>query len=150
MRDWDIDPSGTLSYQYEFVWPELKTTARVDGKIWGDKKELLRYQSVWFTSPQDTAGSSFLNTWYYDQNKFPDLQGYLAAFRRVRQFPTNQRFEPVVPGVTILWKRAGGFAAPCSQGFAHFWSSFPRPRSGKALATIRHGSICSASQRLRR
>lgn len=112
VRDWDIDPSGKLSYQYDFVWAELNTTARVDGKIWGDKKDLLRYQSVWFTSPQDTAGSSFLNTWYYDQNKFPDLQGYLPAFRRVRQFPTNQRFEPLVPGVTIFLSDAWAAGDP--------------------------------------
>ncbi|MGH8445422.1 MAG: DUF1329 domain-containing protein, partial [Solimonas sp.] len=82
VRDWDIAPDGTQAYQYDFVWVELNTTARVDGKIWNGKKDLLRYQSVWFTSPQDTAGSSFLNTWYYDQRKFPDLYGYLPAFKR--------------------------------------------------------------------
>ncbi len=112
VRDWDIDPSGNLSYQYDFVWAELNTTARLDGKVWGDKKDLLRYQSVWFTSPQDTAGSSFLNTWYYDQNKFPDLQGYLPAFRRVRQFPTNQRFEPLVPGITLFLSDAWAAGDP--------------------------------------
>src|SRR3546814_5812226 len=65
-----------------------------------DLNDLLCLQSVWFTAPQDTAGSSFLSTWYYDQRKFPDLYGYLPAFRRVRQFPTNQRFEPLLPGIT--------------------------------------------------
>ena len=89
-------------YQYDFVWAELNTTARSDGTIWNNKSDLLRYQSVWFTSPQDTAGTAFLNTWSYDQRKFPDLQGYLPAFRRVRQFPTNQRFEPLVPGITLF------------------------------------------------
>jgi hypothetical protein len=112
VRDWDIDPSGNLSYQYDFVWAELNTTARLDGEIWGGKKDLLRYQSVWFTSPQDTAGSSFLNTWYYDQRKFPDLQGYLPAFRRVRQFPTNQRFEPLVPGITLFLSDAWAAGDP--------------------------------------
>lgn len=112
IRDWDIAPDGTLAYTYDFVWTELNTTARSDGKVWGGKKDLLRYQSVWFTAPQDVAGTSFLNTWHYDQRKFPDLQGYLPAFKRVRQFPTNQRFEPLVPGVTIFLSDAWAAGDP--------------------------------------
>ena len=30
----------------------------------------------------------------------PDLFGYLPQFRRVRQYPANQRFEPLIPGAT--------------------------------------------------
>jgi hypothetical protein len=112
VRDWDIAPDGSLAYQYDFVWVELNTTARTDGQVWNGKKDLLRYQSVFFTSPQDTAGTSFLNTWYYDQRKFPDLQGYLPAFRRVRQFPTNQRFEPLVPGITLFLSDAWAAGDP--------------------------------------
>jgi hypothetical protein len=112
VRDWDIAPDGTLAYSYDFVWAELNTTARTDGKVWGGKKDLLRYQSVWFTSPQDVAGTSFLNTWHYDQRQFPDLVGYLPAFKRVRQFPTNQRFEPLVPGVTIFLSDAWAAGDP--------------------------------------
>jgi hypothetical protein len=112
VRDWDIAPDGTQAYQYDFVWVELNNTARVDGKVWNGKKDILRYQSVWFTSPQDTAGSSYLNTWYYDQRKFPDLYGYLPAFKRVRQFPTNQRFEPLVPGITFFLSDAWAAGDP--------------------------------------
>ncbi len=112
VRDWDIAPDGSLSYQYDFVWSELNTTAREDDKVWNGKKELLRYQSVWFTAPQDTAGSSFLNIWSYDQRKFPDLYGYFPAFKRVRQFPTNQRFEPLVPGITLFLSDAWGAGDP--------------------------------------
>ncbi|TXH03169.1 MAG: DUF1329 domain-containing protein [Nevskiaceae bacterium] len=112
VRDWDIAPDGTLAYTYDFVWAELNTTARTDGTVWGGKKDLLRYQSVWFTAPQDVAGTSFLNTWYYDQRKFPDLQGYLPAFKRVRQFPTNQRFEPLVPGITLFLSDAWAAGDP--------------------------------------
>jgi uncharacterized protein DUF1329 len=112
VRDWDISPSGEQSYQYDFVWAELNTTARVDGQIWGGHKDLLRFQSVWFTAPQDQAGTSFLNTWYYDQKKFPDLYGYLPAFKRVRQFPTNQRFEPLVPGITLFLSDAWAAGDP--------------------------------------
>jgi hypothetical protein len=112
VRDWDIAPDGTQSYQYDLVWAELNTTARDDGAIWNGKKDLLRYQSVWFTAPQDQAGTSFLNTWYYDQHKFPDLYGYLPAFKRVRQFPTNQRFEPLVPGITVFLSDAWAAGDP--------------------------------------
>ena len=72
----------------------------MDGKVFRDMKDLLRFQTVYFTATQDVAGSSFLSTWYYDQRKFPELYGYLPQFRRIRQFPTNQRFEPLIPGVT--------------------------------------------------
>jgi hypothetical protein len=93
-----INPDGSVGYNYEIVWLELQAAARMDGKTFRDG--MLRYQTVAFTSTQDVAGSSFLSSWYYDQRKFPDLYGYLPQFRRVRQFPTNQRFEPLIPGVT--------------------------------------------------
>jgi hypothetical protein len=112
VRDWDISPGGDIAYQYDFVWTELNTTARLDGKIWGDKKDLLRYQSVFFTAPDDTAGTAYLNTWAYDQRKFPELKGYLPAFRRVRDFPTNQRFEPLVPGITLFLSDAWAAGDP--------------------------------------
>jgi hypothetical protein len=109
IRQWDIAPDGSVAYQYDFVWAELQVQARIDGSVFGDKKDLLRIQSVWFTSPQDVAGSSFLSIWQYDQHKFPDLYGYLPAFKRVRQFPTNQRFEPLLPGIT--WFLSDAWAA---------------------------------------
>jgi hypothetical protein len=112
MKDWDIDPDGDLSYQYDFVWSELNTTARGDDTVWRGKEDILRYQSVFFTAPNDAAGTSFLSTWHYDQKKFPDLQGYIPAFRRVRQFPTNQRFEPLVPGITFFLSDAWGSGDP--------------------------------------
>jgi len=112
VRDHDISPAGDIAYQYDFIWTELQTNARLDGKIWNDKKDLLRYQSVFFTSPQDTAGTAYLNTWSYDQRKFPELKGYLPAFRRVRDFPTNQRFEPLVSGVTIFLSDAWAAGDP--------------------------------------
>ncbi len=102
IRDWDVGPDGNVGYTDDFVWAELNVTARPDGKIFDGKKDILRYQSVFFTAPQDIAGTSFLNTWHYDQRKFPDLIGYLPAFHRVRTYPTNQRFEPLVPGITIF------------------------------------------------
>ncbi|MEX1663934.1 DUF1329 domain-containing protein [Zhongshania arctica] len=100
VNDTVLNPDGSKAYDYEFIWAELQMQARMDGKAFMGMDDLIRLQTVFFTSTQDVAGSSFLSTWYYDQRKFPDLYGYLPQFRRVRQFPTNQRFEPLIPGVT--------------------------------------------------
>jgi len=62
IRQWDIGPDGGQAYQYDFVWAELQAQARVDGTTFQNKKDLLRLQSVWFTAPQDIAGSSFLKS----------------------------------------------------------------------------------------
>jgi len=131
VRDWDIAPSGDFAYQYDFVWAELNTTARIDGKTWGDKKDLLRYQSVWFTAPNDTKGSSFLNIWSYDQRKFPELYGYFPAFKRVRQFPTNQRFEPLVPGITLFLSDAWAAGDPMQT-----WGNYKIVSRGPMLGVI--------------
>ena len=112
IRDWDIAPDGSSSYQYDFVWVELNTSRVPTARFSMGKKDLLRFQSVWFTAPQDVAGTSYLNTWHYDQRQFPDLYGYLPAFKRVRQFPTNQRFEPLVPGVTLFLSDAWAAGDP--------------------------------------
>jgi len=112
IRDWDIGPDGSVAYQYDFPWCELNTTARTDDQVWQGKKDMLRFQTVFFTAPNDTAGTSFLSVWYYDQRRFPDLYGYLPAFKRVRQFPTNQRFEPLVPGITFFLSDAWAAGDP--------------------------------------
>jgi len=62
IRQWDMQPDGNQAYQYDFVWAELQAQARVDGTVFQNRKDLLRVQSVWFTGPQDVAGSSFLST----------------------------------------------------------------------------------------
>jgi hypothetical protein len=93
----------------------MNTTALVsnpDGPYLKGEEDKLRYQSVWFTAPNDVKGTSFLNTWKYDQREFPDLFGYLPAFKRVRRFPTNQRFEPLVPGITFFLSDAWAAGDP--------------------------------------
>jgi len=115
IRDWDMGPSGAVEYEYELAWCEMNTTARVSdpsGPYLKGQEDKLRYQSVWFTSPNDVKGTAFLNTWHYDQRKFPDLMGYLPAFKRVRRFPTNQRFEPLVPGITFFLSDAWAAGDP--------------------------------------
>ena len=113
IRSFDINPDGTPTYTYDFSWVEMNAAARC-GKVkyFQNNKDMLRYQSIWFTSPQEQAGTSFLSRWYYDQRKFPDLYGYLPQFRRTRQFPANQRFEPLVPGTTLFLSDAWGAGDP--------------------------------------
>lgn len=107
-----LAPDGTQSYRHELLWCELNTTSRNDGKVFMDMNDRLRLQSVFFTAPNDVKGSSFLSVWNYDQRKFPDLYGYFPAFKRVRQFPTNQRFEPLVPGITFFLSDAWAAGDP--------------------------------------
>lgn len=115
VRDWDVEPDGEVAYVYDFVWAEQNTIGLLrnpDGPYWKGHEDKLRYQSVWFTYPDDVKGTAFVNTWYYDQRKFPDLYGYLPAFKRVRRFPTNQRFEPLVPGTQLFLSDAWAAGDP--------------------------------------
>ena len=109
---YSLSAGGDVDYVQDLVWCEFNTTCRNDGKVFRDRKDLLRLQTVFFTSPQEIAGESFLSIWSYDQRKFPELYGYLPSFRRVRQFPTNQRFEPLVPGVTFFLSDAWAAGDP--------------------------------------
>jgi len=115
VEDYDLGPSGDIEYRYSIAWCEMNTTARVsdpDGPYMEGEEDKLRYQSVWFTAPQDVKGTAFLNIWKYDQREFPDLFGYLPAFKRVRRFPTNQRFEPLVPGSSFFLSDAWAAGDP--------------------------------------
>lgn len=104
VKSYELDPGGKVQYRYELAWCEFCPTGRVAVEpmpYWPGHEDKLRYQSVFFTIPNDYKGSSFLNTWYYDQRRFPDLEGYLPQFKRVRSFPTSQRFEPLIPGSSL-------------------------------------------------
>jgi len=107
VKDWDIGPDGKENYQYDFTWVEENTSGRTGpggtfGPYTGDvHKDTVRYNSIIFNGPSDIKGTVYLSKWYYDQKKFPELVGYVPAFKRVRKFPTNQRFEPLVPGLTM-------------------------------------------------
>ncbi|MBL4783374.1 MAG: DUF1329 domain-containing protein [Porticoccaceae bacterium] len=115
VEDNDIGPDGDVEYSYHLGWCEKNTTGLVsnpDGPYLKGQEDKARYQSVWFTSPNDVKGTSFLNIWKQDQREFPDLFGYLPAFKRVRRFPTNQRFEPLVPGITFFLSDAWAAGDP--------------------------------------
>lgn len=101
IENWNLGPDGDIDYRYDLMWVELNVASRPDNSIWRNQSELLRYNTVMFTHPNEQAGTSFLSTWYYDQRKYPELIGYIPAFKRVREYPTNQRFEPLVPGVAF-------------------------------------------------
>ena len=111
----DFDDDGDHLYHYDVCWAELSPVARVvmDPKpYWPGHEDKLRYQSILFTAPNDIKGTSFLNIWDYDQNLFPDLYGYIPSFRRVRKYPTNQRFEPLIPGSTLYLSDAWATGDP--------------------------------------
>lgn len=114
VRDWDIGPDGKIAYQYDFAWFEENTIGRIGpgGPYRAGHEDKLRYQTVMFTAPSDVRGTAYLSTWYADQRKFPDLVGYVPAFKRVRKFPTNQRFEPLVAGITLYLSDAWAAGDP--------------------------------------
>lgn len=113
-----LDPQGEISYKYDLVWAEQQCAGLVNphinpqGPYLQGHDDKIRFQSVWFTYPNDVKGTAFLNKWDYDQRKFPDLFGYLPAFKRVRRFPTNQRFEPLVAGMNMFLSDAWSAGDP--------------------------------------
>jgi hypothetical protein len=92
---------GRLLYEYQAAFIEVQATGRlvVDPRPhMPGEEDKIRFNTVLVTYPGDLAGSSFLSIWHYDQSRFPDFHAYLPAFKRVRRFAANQRFEPLVPG----------------------------------------------------
>ncbi|TAM12861.1 MAG: DUF1329 domain-containing protein [Nevskiaceae bacterium] len=105
----DLDPAGKQQYHYNFQWVEMNTMARTARTPYKNLTDELRRQSVYFAANPDVRGTTFLSIWAYDMRKIPDLYGYLPQFKRVRQFPANQRFEPLVPGA--VWFLSDPWAA---------------------------------------
>lgn len=95
----ELNAAGETQYRYQGYWVEVQATSRIllDPKPYVDKTKT-RYNTFAYTAPTDVAGTSYLNVWSYDQRQFPDLHGFIPAFKRIRRFPTNQRFEPLGPG----------------------------------------------------
>tara|TARA_R110001583_G_scaffold96582_3_gene240938 strand:- start:4619 stop:5995 length:1377 start_codon:yes stop_codon:yes gene_type:complete len=115
MKEYDLNPAGEIDYQYDLVWAELSPVGRLvlePKPYWPKHMDKLRFNTVVYTYPESQRGASYLNVWSYDQNKLPDLYGYVPHFRRVRQFPTNQRFEPLVPGSALYLSDAWAAGDP--------------------------------------
>src|SRR5690606_3009610 len=73
IKAYALGPEGEVDYDYETGWAELAAVGRtvVDPRpYWTGHEEKLRLQSVFFLTPQNSKGTSFLNVWYYDQHKF--------------------------------------------------------------------------------
>jgi hypothetical protein len=114
-KEYDIDEQGNLLYQYSAAWAEMATAGRItlDPKPYMHANEdKLRYQSVFWSKPEDMKGVGYLNIWFYDQSQFPELYGYLPQFKRVRKFPTNQRFETLNPGSELYLSDAWAAGDP--------------------------------------
>jgi hypothetical protein len=79
-------------------------------------------------------GTSFLNVWAYDQATFPKLYGYLPAFKRIREFPSEQRFEPLIPGSTLYLSDAWAAGDPLLT-----WGNYRIVGRGPILAAISGG-----------
>ena len=129
-----IEQNGQERFKYSGGWAEMSPIGRVsmDPKpYWDEQKSKLRFQSVFFLEPQAYRGTSFLNVWDYDASTFPQLYGYVPEFRRIRQFPTNQRFEPLIPGLTLFLSDAWAAGDPL-----HTWGNYKIVGRGPFLAGL--------------
>lgn len=130
----DVTGGGTVKFNYSAGWAELAPVARVSMNpkpYWPGHEDKLRYQSVFFLKPQNFRGTSFLNIWDYDHSTFPTLYGYVPEFRRVRQFPTDQRFEPLVPGLSLFLSDAWAAGDPL-----YTWGNYKIVGRGPFLAGL--------------
>lgn len=122
IREYDVAAEGHVDYRYDLVWAELSPVGRLvlePKPYWPKHADKLRFNTVVYTAPESERGASYLNIWPYDQNKFPELYGYVPHFRRVRQFPTNQRFEPLVAGSALYLSDAWAAGDPL-----HTWGNY--------------------------
>jgi len=129
-----IGGDGREQFKYSGGWAEMSPVGRVTMEpkpyLLG-KLDKLRYQSIFFLSPRQFRGTAYLNIWDYDGHTFPRLYGYIPDFRRIRQFPTNQRFEPLVPGLTLYLSDAWAAGDPL-----HTWGNYKIVGRGPFLAGL--------------
>jgi len=133
----EVEKDGEVRFAYSGGWAELSPVARVvmDPKpYWTGHESRLRYQSVFFTKPYTFRGSSFLSVWEYDHSKFPSLYGYVPEFRRIRQLPSDQRFEPLLPGSSMYLSDAWAAGDPL-----HTWGNYRIVGRGPFLAGMSDG-----------
>ena len=137
IKEYDLSADGDLRFNYECGWAEMSPIGRVRMEpkpYWPGHEDKLRYQSVFFQTPESARGTSFLNIWAYDQSTFPDLYGYVPAFKRIRQFPTDQRFEPLIPGSTLYLSDAW-----CAGDPLYTWGNYRIVGRGPLLAGVSGG-----------
>tara|TARA_R110000787_G_scaffold13918_13_gene43254 strand:- start:3533 stop:4909 length:1377 start_codon:yes stop_codon:yes gene_type:complete len=132
-----IDSKGKKRHHYAGALVELAPVGRVvmePKPYWPEHMDKMRFFNVVFTEPNQFAGTSFLSIWDYDHSTFPKLYGYVPEFRRVRQFPTNQRFEPLVPGLSLYLSDAWGAGDPL-----YTWGNYKIINRGPFLGGLSGG-----------
>jgi len=137
IKEQEVSPEGAVQFQYESGWAELSPVARVSMDpmpYWPGKEDKLRFQSIFFQTPDNVKGTAFLNIWPYDQHQFPELYGYVPAFKRIRQFPTDQRFEPMIPGSTLYLSDAWAAGDPL-----YTWGNYKIVGRGPILSAVSGG-----------
>lgn len=137
IRETDLSPQGAAQFQYESGWAEFATVGRIrlqPRPSLPGQEDKLRYQSVFYVRPDDVRGTSFLNIWAYDQQTMPELYGYLPAFKRIRSYPTSQRFEPLIAGSTLYLSDAWAAGDPL-----HTWGNYRITGRGPFLAAVAGG-----------
>ncbi len=138
MHDWDTDPDGDTEYEYEMIYVEWNTVGRtfLEPKPYMPGQEkMLRFFPLLITAPEDQRGTAFLQLWAYDQRKFPEFYGYTPMLKRVRTFPTDQRFEPQLPGWTSFTSEAWMAGDPLLT-----WGDFKLVGKGPLLHCAHHCS----------
>ncbi len=139
VRDQETDAAGNIQYRYDFYAVEWQTVGRtvLDPKPYqpGHKNQL-RYYPDFVTFPEDLVGTSFLQIWSYDQRRFPLFYGYTPMLKRTRTFPTDQRFEPGVPGDITFTSDLYMVGDPLLT-----WGDFKLVGKGPLLATPAHGRM---------
>lgn len=136
-KEYDLNELGDVQYQYATGWAELATIGRTvlePRPYLSGYEDKVRFQSVFFVEPTDSKGIAYLNIWPYDQRQFPELFGYLPAFKRVRRFPTNQRFEPLNPGSELYLSDAWAAGDPFLT-----WGDYKIVHRGPYLAAVSNG-----------
>jgi hypothetical protein len=137
IKEQEISPEGVVQFQYESGWAEMSPVARIriDPKpYWPGRQDKLRFQSIFYQTPDSVKGTAFLNVWPYDQHQFPELYGYIPEFKRIRQFPTDQRFEPLIPGSTLYLSDAWAAGDPL-----YTWGNYRIIGRGPMLSAVSGG-----------
>ena len=114
-----ISKEGERQYEYNLVWAEQAASGRTadpNGHMLsggrGDGK--LRYQSTWFTSPNDVKGTAFPQCLELRSTTISRLVRLPPGIQASTTLSTNQRFEPLVAGLNFFFPMPGQLATRIS------------------------------------
>jgi hypothetical protein len=137
-EDHETDADGNEQYSYQWFYVEYQTVGRLvnSPKPYAPGHEhQLRYFPLFLSAPEDQRGTSFLQIWAYDQRLFPAFYGYTPLLKRTRTFPTDQRFEPQMPGWTSFASESWMAGDPLLT-----WGDFKIVGKGPLLTSVSHCS----------